>query len=258
MENYQTINPDKVVTTIDRLQGRINERFPDSGLTQVCGQLLSVSQNMKARSEWIAKPVQWLRGTGLAFSILIVVLTALAFYFYGFNEKDLQLIPEQKQKSFTGFVTVMEAGLNDLVLIGAALFFLLTLETRYKRKRALKALHELRSIAHIIDMHQLIKDPHRITDRREFYIPGQLSPPMEMNAFQLRRYLDYCSEMLALTGKLAAIYVQAFDDAVAIASASELETLTSGLSQKIWQKIQILETWGHQDQPPSTIQTDIS
>ena len=29
--------------------------------------------------------------------------------------------------------------------------------------RALKAIHELRSIAHIIDMHQLTKDPERIT-----------------------------------------------------------------------------------------------
>jgi len=105
-------------------------------------------------------------------------------------------------------------------------------------------------------MHQLTKDPHRISDRKKFYIPQPLSPKLEMDGFQLRRYLDYCSEMLALTGKIAAVYVQAFDDAVAIASASELETLTSGLSQKIWQKIQILETWGHNEPPPVRIETE--
>jgi len=128
------------------------------------------------------------------------------------------------------------AAINDVLLIGAAIFFIFTIEKRYKRTRALKALHELRSIAHIIDMHQLTKDPHRIMAKPLFTGEG-LSPKLNMTPFQLRRYLDYCSEMLALTGKIAAVYVQQFDDAVAIGSASELETLSSGLSSKIWQKM---------------------
>jgi len=40
--------------------------------------------------------------------------------------------------------------------------FLTTLESRVKRARALAMIHELRSIAHIIDMHQLTKDPERV------------------------------------------------------------------------------------------------
>ena len=47
---------------------------------------------------------------------------------------------------------------------GIAAFFFLTLETRLKRQRALKAIRELRSLAHIIDMHQLTKDPERIAE----------------------------------------------------------------------------------------------
>jgi len=43
---------------------------------------------------------------------------------------------------------VLEAGINDIVLIGAGIFFLGTLEVRVKRSRALKALNELRAIAH--------------------------------------------------------------------------------------------------------------
>ena len=43
-------------------------------------------------------------------------------------------------------------------------------------------------------------------------------------------------------GKIAAVYVQEFDDGVALASAAEIETLTTGLSDKIWQKIAILST----------------
>ena len=61
-----------------------------------------------------------------------------------------------------------------------------------------------------------------------------------MTPFELGRYLDYCSEMLSLTAKLATLYVQHFDDAVAVASSNEIEQLTTGLSRKIWQKIMIL------------------
>ena len=33
-----------------------------------------------------------------------------------------------------------------------------------------------------------------------------------MSEFELMRYLDYCSEMLSLTGKLAALYMQNMRD----------------------------------------------
>ncbi|MEL7482692.1 MAG: hypothetical protein AAGJ29_14180, partial [Pseudomonadota bacterium] len=57
---------------------------------------------------------------------------------------------------------------------------------------------------------------------------------------KLMRYLDYCTEMLSLTGKLAALYMQDIRDAVVIQAVNEIEDLTSGLSNKIWQKLQIL------------------
>ena len=61
-----------------------------------------------------------------------------------------------------------------------------------------------------------------------------------MTRFELRRYFDYCSEMLSLTGKIAAVYVQEFNDMVVLASVNEVETLCTGLSRKIWQKLSIL------------------
>jgi hypothetical protein len=61
-----------------------------------------------------------------------------------------------------------------------------------------------------------------------------------MTAFELSRYLDYSSEMLSLTGKIAALYAQNFDDAHVVAAVNDIEDLTSGLSRKIWQKIMIL------------------
>jgi hypothetical protein len=133
---------------------------------------------------------------------------------------------------------MLEAAFNSLLLVGATVIFLVTLESRIKRRRALQALHELRVIAHIIDMHQLTKDPERL------HVQGpdtRSSPKRTMTNFELNRYLDYCSEMLSLSGKIAALYVQDFPDAHVVAAVNDIEDLTSGLSRKIWQKIMILD-----------------
>ena len=99
-----------------------------------------------------------------------------------------------------------------------------------KRAKALDMLHELRSLTHIVDMHQLTKDPALITSS-----PGGMSPA------ELGRYLDLCSDMLSLIGKVSALMVQHFNDDVVLSAVNEIETLTTGLSRKMWQKITILE-----------------
>ena len=48
--------------------------------------------------------------------------------------------------------------------------------------------------------------------------------------------------MLSLIGKVAALYVQDFDDEVAVAAVNEIENLTTGLSRKIWQKIMYVQS----------------
>lgn len=122
--------------------------------------------------------------------------------------------------------------------IAVGIYFLVGVEVRIKRNRALRALHVLRSLAHIVDMHQLTKDPERLL------VSGPdtpSSPRREMTAFELQRYLDYCSEILSIISKVAALYVQHFRDSVIIGAASDLEALTGGLSRKIWQKIMLLD-----------------
>jgi hypothetical protein len=141
-------------------------------------------------------------------------------------------------QSFPELVQAIESGVNDLVFIGIALFFLVTVEARIKRHRALKAIHELRAIAHIIDMHQLTKDPDNVLGRGP---DTASSPKRSLTAFELTRYLDYCSELLSISSKVAALYVQQFDDPVTLSAVNDVEELTNGLSRKIWQKIIILE-----------------
>ena len=217
--SYLALDAAEIVRTIERLESRIGERFPGSGLGKVCGQLLETSQQARERAVWIARPILALR---IATAVLAVVIIA------GLVLMVTRLRPPAGGVELGQFIQVLEAGINDVVLVGAAIFFLVTIESRIKRQRALRALRELRSIAHIIDMHQLTKDPERTQPARR-----------EMSGADLARYLDYCSEMLSLTGKVAALYVQNFEDSVALQAVNEIEALTTGLANKIWQKLTI-------------------
>ena len=137
-------------------------------------------------------------------------------------------------------IGTVESAINELIFLGFALFFLVSIETRLKRRVALRALHRLRSLAHVVDMHQLTKDPTRLLSTRKR--DTESSPERTFSPFELARYLDYCSEMLALMAKTAALFAQNMDDSVILASVNDLESLTQGLSGKIWQKIMILDS----------------
>ena len=126
----------------------------------------------------------------------------------------------------------------DLLLLGASVFFLTRIEERLKRRGALSALHELRSIIHVIDMHQLTKDPATLSAG---FTPTARSPARITNKADLARYLDYCSEMLSITGKIAALFAQSVNDAVVVDGVNDIENLASNLSRKIWQKITLIE-----------------
>lgn len=227
---YQSLNANKLHSTIVRLRHRIAERFPGSGLAAVCGELVGLAEKARDATDRLTRPMLVLRLASGALILLIVAGLAVTIYSLSTPEASMTL-PD--------FVQILEAGINDLVLIGLGVFFLMSAERRLKRRKVLAAISELRSIAHIVDMHQLTKDPQH-TLRKIVDTPA--SPARGFDRATLSRYLDYCSEMLSLTGKIAALYVQRFDDSVVLASVNEVEALTTGLSSKIWQKLMILET----------------
>ncbi|MGC1177482.1 MAG: hypothetical protein WA884_00180 [Methyloceanibacter sp.] len=55
-------------------------------------------------------------------------------------------------------------------------------------------------------------------------------------------HLNARIEMPSLTGKVAALYAQDFDDAVVIEAVNDIEMLATNLNRKIWQKIAILQS----------------
>jgi hypothetical protein len=228
---YEQLDADKIVETAERLHRRIVERFPQSGLAGVCQKLLEIAQAARERSAEIARPIMRIRVlSGLVIALILASAAWTAWMVFSTASDD-------ETASTTELIQGVEAGINDLLLIGATVFFLVTWETRVKRGRALRAIHELRSIAHVIDMHQLTKDPERLFAQWQ---DTRSSPARAMTQFELSRYLDYCSEMLSITGKIAALYVQGFEDSVAVSAVNDIEDLTTSLARKVWQKLMVL------------------
>ncbi len=222
------LDADKLTTTAQTLRRRIEERFPGSGLYDTCGELVSVAESASEMCEAIARPLLWLR---------VVVGVVIALIIGIFASAVLVLKIPERLSDLAQVVQILEPGVNIVVLVGAAALFLLTVETRIKRRRALGAIHGLRDLAHVVDVHQLTKGPDRLLIEGE---DTSSSPNREMTPFQMGRYLDYCSEMLSLIGKIAALYAQQMQDSVALGAVDGVESLTTNLSRKIWQKIMML------------------
>jgi hypothetical protein len=230
MQSYRQLDERQITQTLEELCERISRRFPESNLRRVCEQLLGVAREATACADYLRRPNRPLRiVAGIAILGLVGVLVAVA----------TMTLEAPAHMTLSDIVQNIEAGVNDIVFFGIAVYFLLSIENRVKRSRALVVIHQLRSFAHIVDMHQLTKDPERLMSKRN----GEESPahPQPTSGADLAKYLDFCSELLSLISKIAALLVQHFNDSVVLAAVNEIEELTTGLSGKIWQKITILE-----------------
>lgn len=237
---YRQLDESQIIGTLERLRDRIGERFPQSGLSRVSEELLAVASDASQAVAYLRRPNWLARGAAsVAIVGMLLVLGILAVTVRG----------PTGVSGLADVIQTIEAGINDVIFFGIAVYFLLTIETRLKRRRALRTLHQLRSLAHVVDMHQLTKDPEQLLSAPK---DTPSSPTRTMSASDLGRYLDYCSELVSITSKVAALHVQYFDDAVVLRAVNEIETLTTGLSGKIWQKITILERAIARAQPRPT------
>jgi hypothetical protein len=224
---FRQLDAGKIIETVKALHIRVEERFPGSGLGKVVSELQLVAEETVERTKWIQSPQIPLRAAAVLLSLGIIALLGVCVA----NIKKFDL------NDFTNAMQGIDASIGSVVFIGAAILFLVSCENRIKRMRALKAIHELRALAHIVDMHQLTKDPEGVLR----LLPGITPPKRVFTPLELTRYLDYCSDAQALISKIAALYVQGFQDPVLLDAVDDVEDLTAGFSRKIWQKITILE-----------------
>lgn len=234
------ISPGTLAHTSKRLVTRIGERFGDCEVLHLAAQvdrIVSRSHTRLRGSRWLGFMIRL-----VIWPTVIAALVALGYGIYLFN-------PKIQTSSGLELVQGIESLIQVLLVLAATTWFFLTLNTRLVRGRLLRAVQELRSLAHAIDLDQLDKDPDRLKRQGDDDTPtspklGDINTP-----FLLSRYLDYCGEMLSLIGKVAAIYAEKIDDPIVLSELGDVERLTNdyrlnvgmkmaSVSQMIGQKVQ--------------------
>jgi hypothetical protein len=220
-----------VKATVTQLERRIVARFGERGLTKASrdlGQLVERVQTEASESRArLRRATLATRVTG----ITIAAATGFALVV------SLRSAVTNGLGRVVDWVPLVESTINDLVFAGIAVVFLWAMPERLERRALLQLLHRLRSLAHVIDMHQLSKDPEQVMPT---YVRTEHSVEHGLDADQLHHYLNYCSEMLSLTAKTAALCAEHSSDGIVLETIATIETLTTELSNKIWQKISLL------------------
>ena len=225
------LSADHVGATVGHLERRIQARFGERGLTKAArdlGHLVVLVQSQAEESHDRLRRRTLVARTA-SITIVAAVLIALVF--------SLRSAVVHGLDRTADWVPLVESTINDLVFAAIAVVFLWAFPERLERRTMLRLLHRLRSLAHVIDMHQLSKDPEQLSPT---YTPTEQSIVHGLDADQLNHYLTYCSEMLSLTAKTSALCGEYSTDSVVLGTISDIETLTAELCDKIWQKISLL------------------
>ena len=245
--SFRRIDAAAVAMTIERLEGRLARHFPESNLRRVARELLDVARDAPQRIREIRRRSVFRRV--VSWLMCAAILAILGTMPFTLRPGHVDTLAEA--------ISVIEAALSASFFIGATLIFLLTWESRMRQRRTMEAVHELRALAHVVDMHQLTKDPPLVIRDDPASAAEQ-----EYTRVQLQRYLDACSDMLALISKVAVLYAQDTTDPAAMGLIDDIEDLTNGMSRKIWQKISMLERGAHPapapDSPPAARTTALT
>lgn len=225
---YSELDANHILSTLQVIKRRMQNHFPDSGLSQVSEELYEVGESIIRLASKLRNPIWTLRVLTIVGITGLIGVAIWVFYM-------ALTISPSGQDGLMETLQAIESVTNELIFLTLAILFLTTLEKQLKRRAALDSLHRLRSFAHVVDMHQLSKDPNDIFETKEEGDPRFTQPE------HLVRYLDFCTDLLSINSKLAALHVQHLQDNQVLTSVNEIESLSHSLSRKIWQKIMIID-----------------
>jgi len=140
------------------------------------------------------------------------------------------------------FLSSLDALSTVLAASAAAFFTMRSIEHAYVRQRAISGLGTLRSFAHVTDMLQITKCPtHLLFPQGVAREVDRTAADARDEATALTHYLTYCSELYALTAKVAVLYGDWTADAAVLDAIDDVDDLCMGLESKTTQKILLLE-----------------
>jgi hypothetical protein len=226
-DRYDRLDAARVEVTLSQLHQRIVTAMPGRHLADVVDQVRQVVVGIKRRSRSTPWQTAVRVGSWVSVALLVaLIVTAVVSAVRTGGSEDVRGVE---------WLGVVESGVNDVVFAAVAIWFLQSVPRRVERRRLLRILYQLRSLAHVTDMHQMSK--HTPGER----VPEDTDLPHRvMDEASLVRYLEFCSSLLSLTSKAAALCGENTTDAVVLDTVSEIETLTANMSRKIWQKISLL------------------
>ncbi len=225
--SYHKLSFDKIKLTLNTLSNRISARFPESSLLTLSKELTTTLDKIKNTIEILKKPDIKARIFFYCFCLILVV-----FFAFGI----IKLCDSIKNENeVNAYIQSMEAMMNTFLLIGGAIYFMYKYEERKKEKIILRKIKDLRIYIHVIDMHQMSKDPLSISSLSTQYSNKEMLTDYEMN-----RYLNYCCELLAITSKMAVLFANENTTERVSEAVHEIEMLSATLNRKIWQKIALI------------------
>ncbi len=225
------ISAEMLSETATSIHRRIVERFPQANLRNLAASVAIKVENVADAAKRDFAP-RWFI-TLVLFLLVTAVLSAAGWGLYRmglhFGSPD-----------WTELVQSADAALQMILVIGVAVWSLLSLGHKLQRSRQLAYLESLREFIHLLDLHQLEKDPDRLSRRPDENTSS--SPKMEhvSTAFLMGRYLDYVSELLAVVATMAAYYAANARDEVVLGVVREIGASASQHRLHIGQKAAIL------------------
>ena len=226
---HEPLEAPAVRETVEELYGRIEARFPKRGLLGVCGDLILLVEQVQTSAGQGQRQIRMARIASrvvMAFVVVVTVLALLLALHDAFFDEDV--------KNSSTCSPLTETAISDIVFAAIAIFFLWSFPERLQRSRLLNLLHQLRSTAHVIDMHQLTKDPEQLKPSfvptaqeqaaRHDPRPGRALPRLLLRDAQPGR-----QDRRPVRRGVPRLVI--------LETVATIETLTVGLSRKIWQKI---------------------
>src|SRR5271156_4166467 len=125
----RTLDPKKLISTAHKLGEWLNREYADAHLAKVAGEVHAFAEEAVAKAAQIKKPIWLMRiPVGLA---LAGLLAAAIHHVYNSNLADI--------------LAFLDAFKGAAAWAVGAIVILFTLEVRWKRRRALKAIGEIRA-----------------------------------------------------------------------------------------------------------------
>ncbi len=208
-----------ICESIEALKNQVNNQFPGKRLSATIEDLETEAKSATNIAKKVGGShfIGWFITLSVPLLLFVATIASTASYF-NLDISSIQSYDDIDGVVNIGFVTV---------LIG---LFVRQFITIRRRTNSMKQLHKLRTIIHILDMKQQNKKYHNCLTNKK---------PLSHN--DNIRYLDDCSQAIVLAGKVAALMIEGHNDALVIATVSEIDSLCNGITNRIWQKIQVFQ-----------------